>query len=500
MVTKVLFQKCKPFVWMMWVGLLPFTDLQAQTYRIDLGGTTQRTQNQRSERYLKALEELRLSREQKKKDKGTEQKKKGKKKEETVQDTVAKVAVASPETVGNELPQQASKGDVQLTVFADGATKEQAIQTALRTAIEQAFGTFVSSHTEMLNDSLVRDEVATVSSGNIKSFECLSENYANGKCFVNVKAVVSTSNLIEYVKSKGGSAEIAGANFAANIKLYELNKENEVKAMRHLVAQLAEMTPMLYDFSIHVEELRNKDRKFICPYQIKRESNGNAKTMYDMLQSTIKALSMTETEYSKYRSLGMPAFRVWLLDWLPDTNAYGKLLRGETDDSQPCYLRSWDSMLELNPLIEWMKYCSMCCKLVIEGLGEYEMTLIPPKVVKEERIHACYQKVINVHMYETEDLFFDSSCKYLSNDCTLASSIMGAVVTSFDGDTYFRLPFLPYKKSQYYFQNQGELVFESLEEVGKISNIRVERITPKMDYKQFKEEIFKQIPQKHYFR
>jgi len=44
---------------------------------------------------------------------------------------------------------------VTLTVSAQGQTISEAKQNALRDAIEQAFGTFISSNTEILNDELV---------------------------------------------------------------------------------------------------------------------------------------------------------------------------------------------------------------------------------------------------------------------------------------------------------------------------------------------------------
>lgn len=49
---------------------------------------------------------------------------------------------------------------VTLTVNGQGQTKEQATTNALRSAIEQTFGVFVSSNTQILNDDLVKDEIA----------------------------------------------------------------------------------------------------------------------------------------------------------------------------------------------------------------------------------------------------------------------------------------------------------------------------------------------------
>ena len=55
-------------------------------------------------------------------------------------------------------PLRAQDKEVELVVNGDGPTKELATRNALRSAIEQAYGTFVSASTEILNDELVKDE------------------------------------------------------------------------------------------------------------------------------------------------------------------------------------------------------------------------------------------------------------------------------------------------------------------------------------------------------
>ena len=61
--------------------------------------------------------------------------------------------------------------EVTIVVTGEGATKEEATNNALRSAVEQTYGVFVSANTEILNDEILKDEIATLSSGNIKSFQ-----------------------------------------------------------------------------------------------------------------------------------------------------------------------------------------------------------------------------------------------------------------------------------------------------------------------------------------
>lgn len=128
-----------------------------------------------------------------------------------------------------------SSTEVVLTVSADGLTKDAAVKTALRSAIEQAYGTFVSANTTILNDELVSDEIISVTSGNIKDYnEIASSTMPDGRFFVTLQATVSVSKLISYAKSKGAETEFAGNVFAMNMKLQELNKQNEIKALNNL--------------------------------------------------------------------------------------------------------------------------------------------------------------------------------------------------------------------------------------------------------------------------
>lgn len=144
--------------------------------------------------------------------------------------------------------------DVQLVATGDGKSKEQAIQVALRSAIEQAFGTFVSSNTQILNDELVRDEITTVSSGNIRDYKILSEYENNGSFFVSLQAVVSISKLAEFAKSKGNEAELAGNVFLQNKRMKALQISNAQKAVKDVKIQMKAMLPFCFNYEIEVSE------------------------------------------------------------------------------------------------------------------------------------------------------------------------------------------------------------------------------------------------------
>jgi len=114
---------------------------------------------------------------------------------------------------------------VSLTVSGTGKTIEEAKTNALRSAIEQAFGAYISSKTEILNDNLVKDEIVSVANGNIQKFEIVSQvEIPNNGYAMTLNATVSISKLTSFAQSKGVSIEIKGGLFAANIIQQELNE------------------------------------------------------------------------------------------------------------------------------------------------------------------------------------------------------------------------------------------------------------------------------------
>lgn len=213
--------------------------------------------------------------------------------------------------------------EVTLVVSADGTTKEEATKSALRNAIEQAFGTFVSANTEILNDELVKDEIVTISNGNIKNFtEVNSAKLPNGNYTVTLSATVSVSKLVNYVKSKGGSIELAGATFAANVKMAKLNKVNEEKAIDNLIKQIKELSVDAYDYSVELSEPKmiSQDKAEI-EGKVIIMPNSVSKQIYDIFITTLISLSLSESDIEAYKKMNMPVFKLHIGDREKELNS-----------------------------------------------------------------------------------------------------------------------------------------------------------------------------------
>ena len=204
-----------------------------------------------------------------------------------------------------------NKDEVTLVVSADGATKEEATKVALRSAIEQAYGTFVSANTTILNDELVKDEIVTISNGNIKKYkEIASWNLPNGNQCVTLQATVCISKLVSYAQSKGASTEFAGATFMMNIKMKELNKKNEQEALNNLLNQIRILITYSYDRNLEIATPKQDGKgNYIMDIKLKCVGNNKFLAIRDLLFYTLIGVSLEDDEAEEYKSMNLNYLR-----------------------------------------------------------------------------------------------------------------------------------------------------------------------------------------------
>ncbi len=206
---------------------------------------------------------------------------------------------------------------VSIVVSSDGTNKDEAIKMALRSAIEQTFGAFVSSNTTVLNDQLVNDEIVSLSNGNVKSYEILSENtLPNNRYFVTLRATICMNKLVSYINSnsKSSTVEVNMDAFDKNVRLAEMNRKAEQKIVENVITQI-ELMDNLFDYSLELEDpvLRDGGQAYGVFYVIKgvifAKCNKNTQIAVDLLINTIKQINMSEKEIKQYEKMGLPVYR-----------------------------------------------------------------------------------------------------------------------------------------------------------------------------------------------
>jgi hypothetical protein len=247
---------------------------------------------------------------------------------------------------------------VVITVSGSGKTQEDAKQSALRSAIEQAFGAFISSKTEILNDQVVADQIASVANGNIQSFSILNESQLpDGSWGVTLKAMVSVSKLTSFIEAKGIAIEIKGGLFALNIKQQLLNEQGEINAVCEMVGLLHEPMQISFDYVIKSSDPKSLDaesKNWEIPLVVTATTNKNIDFCANYCIKTLSALSLSTEEVISYKSLNKAVFPVII-----NYNGVAKTF----------YLRKQNSINALNTLTsQWNFYTRLF--IVQSGMDE----------------------------------------------------------------------------------------------------------------------------------
>ena len=204
--------------------------------------------------------------------------------------------------------------NVTLTVSGSGKTQDEAKQSALRSAIEQAFGAFITTKTEILNDKIIADQITSVSSGNIKDIKMIYEcQLPNGNWSTTLKAVVSITKLINFAESKGVTVEIKGGLFASNIKQQLLNEEAELNAICELVGELHEPMQNSFNYYLKTTEPKSKNdesNKWIINILVSEKANKTIDFCANYFINILSSIRMSDEEINSYKSLDKKIFTV----------------------------------------------------------------------------------------------------------------------------------------------------------------------------------------------
>ena len=279
--------------------------------------------------------------------------------------------------VQREEPFTKAEDDAGLIVFGEGASKTEATTDALRSAVEQVYGVFVSSNTTLLNDELVRDEIVSISSGNIRHYDYINEYESNGKYNVTLRAFVSISKLQSYAKSKGSEVEFSGISLLVNEKMEKLERANIRAAMRHLTAQLYSRIGSIWDYEVKVSEVK--------PYYMPKETyvisysdyiSGNYKDpdadYYDIKVSVVAKLNdNAKILHDLYVNTTNAIFK-------------GAIERGRKDEEIYSTAKDFglDTFLLTINLVR-----NMCSFTISDGINKYRYEMAPIKVSRSWHIY-----------------------------------------------------------------------------------------------------------------
>jgi len=285
---------------------------------------------------------------------------------------------------------QTTENTVTLTTSGTGKTLEEAKNNALRSAIEQAFGAFISSKTEILNDEIVKDEIISVSSGSITKFEILSETKTTENNFaLTLKAEVSVSGLTSYCENKGIQIEFKGALFSTNLKIQELNEGAELKSIYNLITTSSEILKKSIDYEVKISDPKletSSSELYLVKYAVECKPNSNLYLFQKYLLETLLGISMSESEKNEYVKLNKPVYS-FVVSWvIPETNSVQSKKNKKSFEGQSgykhVYFRNIESIIALQNFLIFGNYFFLNFQIV----NDLE-TLTPFPFSKEKSLY-----------------------------------------------------------------------------------------------------------------
>lgn len=177
---------------------------------------------------------------------------------------------------------------VTLICNGEGATKDEATLNALRSALEQTYGSFVSSDTKVVNDKLVNDEIVSLGRGYVQNYKELAYYDKGNTKTVTLQATISAYKLEALAKNRGASHELAGNRFTMNIKIAQLRLQNAFKATEQLQSLLIDTYGhKLYDYEVVLGRPLYDKGRALLDVTVYCKTNANTVAFYKAYQHTM---------------------------------------------------------------------------------------------------------------------------------------------------------------------------------------------------------------------
>ena len=206
-----------------------------------------------------------------------------------------------------------SGNTINITTTGTGISKNDAINDALRNALEQTYGGFISSKTNITDDELFYDEVVAITSGEIHDYELVSETNIESGYAVTIVAKISQTGLNNFVTQSGGDAVSFDVNvFNVKIKLQRLNEKAEIKSINNILEILEEIygRSIEFEFTSSNPKINEKNKKWRVDFELTTKYNENIINFIDYFSSSIEKIAMTEKQKTAYEELGKSTYPI----------------------------------------------------------------------------------------------------------------------------------------------------------------------------------------------
>jgi len=188
--------------------------------------------------------------------------------------------------------------DLTIDVDGSGKTCQEASNDALRNAVNKAYGSIISSKTEISNNELISDDITVLTSGNVLNYEIIKNcSEKNGTFSITLKVTVSQTKLKKFIEGKGKSISISGELLKQKSDQEVAATNAEISIVENILLQLESFTIDPFDYEINIGQITIKDGKYCSlPADITIKTNINFYNAYLKLVKDIERISINLTD------------------------------------------------------------------------------------------------------------------------------------------------------------------------------------------------------------
>ena len=195
--------------------------------------------------------------------------------------------------IAQDGPLVAGEGEKKVITSGYGKNPDEALKQALRNAVEEAVGTYMTSTTRIENDDIIEDKILSLSRGFIKDFKKLAEMKVDGETKVTVSVIVTKSQILETLKASGVKVKVAGQKMFQQFASFDSQMEDEYKLIYDLLKDLPKEGPLDYEVEVLGQPVRSGSN-----YEIKVRLTGTVNNNFKNQFTNFRNI-LNETAFDK---------------------------------------------------------------------------------------------------------------------------------------------------------------------------------------------------------
>jgi len=190
-----------------------------------------------------------------------------------------------------------------IIAFGTGVDESIALTNAKLSALEQLFGTFISTTTIIENDSIVMNKIISITNGQITNYEIVKSEKTDYGYIVTIKLAANISKLVNFCESIGIEANVKGSLFSGNLATKMNNRTNEVYVIQNFIKTFKSEISSMFDYNISTDEpikASNAD-KYLIRINSSVVVNRNFNSIVNVLINLIDHVAIKQSELVDFK-------------------------------------------------------------------------------------------------------------------------------------------------------------------------------------------------------